>query len=344
MSDNRPIAYQENNLSIYRASGAGSCITALVAAKLGYEEARSGYTENILSSAAREGNMHEPAIVQTLIDEYGWRIDGSQNVVELQIIPRVFIRGHVDGLCKPKGKKKQRVLEIKTMSDSVFKQWMRYGDDPTQRLLSDRFMKYAWQISIYMYAYGLPAMYVVKNRNSGVLDIGEIKTPPIDLKTIKTKIIEVERLAMLGDMPPCQASSDDKFFCPYPYLHNGDSVFENEPDDEDEPLDNATVVLLAGMAEKYSDLASQVGLMKPLDDERKALGKKMIEVMGKDGPKNRQAEGWEVKRIDSSNSGMDKVGVAEALGVTFEELDKALKENKRSFPYSYVSVKKMTGE
>lgn len=342
MSDNRPIAYQEGRTSIYRGSSVGACETALVAAKLGHEEARSEYASNILTSAAREGNMHEGSIIDTLVNEYGWRVDGSQDLMELQVIPHVIIRGHVDGLCKPKGMRKQRLLEVKTMSDSVFKQWMRYGDNATERLSTDRFAKYAWQISAYMAHYNLPAMYVVKNRNSGVLDISEIKTPIISFKEIRAKILRVERTWKRGVLPDCGATSDDQFFCPYPYLHENSSPFGDEPISEPDPVNDATEALLEGMAEHYHDLAKQTGLLKPLDDERKDVGKKIVDTMGgRDTPKKRVVGQWQISRTDSSTNRTDNDAVAVALGVDLERYEAILKSCKKKYEFSYVKVTKI---
>ena len=107
MGDDRAIAYQEDDVSVYRASGLGSCVTALVAAKAGHEKARSEYSEKILVDAAREGNLHEGSVIHTLKTEHGWRIEGSQDLMEMKILgSRVIIRGHIDGFARPKGTRK----------------------------------------------------------------------------------------------------------------------------------------------------------------------------------------------------------------------------------------------
>ena len=90
ISDNRASAYREGDISIYRASAIGSCTKALVAAMLGYKEDRPAFTHNILTNAAKEGNLHEDAIVAELQDTYGWRVWASQDIVEEQVI---VIRG-----------------------------------------------------------------------------------------------------------------------------------------------------------------------------------------------------------------------------------------------------------
>lgn len=340
--DDRSIAYRENDTSIYRASGAGSCITALVAAMLGYKEDRSTFTHDILMNAAKEGNLHEGAIVEELKRDYGWRVYGGQDVVEVKVIPRVFVRGHIDGLCIPKGMRNERLLEIKTMSRDRFKKWKALGDNVRERLLSDDFYKYGWQISAYMYAYGgMSAFYVVKNRDSGELMIEELKLPPVDFKQIRKKIIEAEKWRVRNELPECRGSSSEKFFCPFPYLHDND-VFGAEPEDDDDPIDNATLVLIAGIAERYTDLANQVKLMKPLDEERKDIGKKLVEAMGgKNGPKRVVAGKYAVTRTDGASTYIDTDALVIELGLGVDEYKALLKKHEKKRPFSYPRVTKI---
>jgi len=336
MGDDRPIAYTEGPVSIYRASSIGSCLTALVAAKQGHKPARAEFQETVLMNAANEGNLHEPAIVERLKADLGWRVWGGQDVMEKRVIPNVFIRGHIDGFCIPKGARNDRLLEIKTMSKDRFKKWKASGTTVRSRLMTDDFIKYGWQISTYMHHYNIPAMYVVKNRDSGELDIGELKLPTVDWKTIKKKIIEAEMWAKRDELPPCVATSSEQFFCQYPYLHGG-SPFGDEDDDEYEPFDSATDVLLSGMAAHYADLAAQVAVLKPLDDERKQVGKKILEAL----PSKKVTAGeWEISRVDSKRKIPNYEAAAQKLGMDPDVLTEAIEATMGENSFSYVSVKK----
>ena len=342
MADNRSIAYQEGDLSIYRASGSGSCLTALVAAKLGYEEARTKYVADILNNAAREGNLHEDSVVNTLKEEHGWRAWGSQDIMEHQVIPRVFVRGHIDGFCKPPKAQKDRLLEVKTMSKDRFKKWMSLGANARTRLLSDEFESYAYQISWYMIHYNMSAMYVVKNRDSGLLDISEIKTPPIDLKTLKKKIIAAEMWFKRGELPPCETEGGSKFFCPFPYLHTDESPFRDEPDVEAPPFESAQMAIIEEMAKHYVDLQKKVGLLKPYDEERKEVGKKLIEAMGGvDGPQKMVAGEYSVSRVDNTRSYVDNQAVADALGLDVDAYKTLLDKHKTTKKYPYPKITKL---
>lgn len=342
MGDDRPSGYQEGKTTVYRASSMGMCLTALVASRLDYKPDRPEFQQKILTNAAKEGNLHEDAISEELKSEYGYRVWGSQDSFDMKVIPGVVVRGHIDGFCIPKGARNHRLLEIKTMSKNRFAKWKRLGSIRT-RLTSDEFSSYGYQISTYMQAHdNMPVIYVVKNRDSGELTIDELKLPPYPWKEIKKKIIKAEMWVKRGELPTCEASSSDQFFCPFPYLHGVDSFFGDEPDDEDEPIDDATKALVGGMAAHYADLASQVSLLKPLDEERKDVGKKIIEALG--GPEGIEvmvAGGYRIKRANGSSSYSDKAGVAAQLGISLEDYEQVLEDNKKKRPYHYVRVTKL---
>ena len=341
MSDDRPSGYTENGDSIYRASSAGMCLTALVASRLGYQPARAEFSQNVLTNAAKEGNLHEGAIVEELKATYGYRVWGSQDTFTMKVIPHVFFRGHIDGFCIPKGARNNRLLEIKTMSKARFRKWKNLGSIRT-RLISDEFSSYGYQISVYMQAYdNIPAIYVVKNRDSGELTIDELKLPPYPYKEIKKKIIQAEMWAKKQELPPCTASSSDQFFCAYPYLHDG-NIFDDEPADEPSVIDDVTKALIGGMANNYHDLATQVRLLKPLDEERKEIGKKIVSALGgPEGIKTMTAGGFKVTRSGGSTSYTDKEALAEELGIEIEKYNELLEKHKKERPYSYVRVTRL---
>jgi len=341
MGDDRPSGYTEGNNTIYRASSAGMCLTALVASRLGYQPDRQKFASDVLTNAAKEGNLHENAVVEELKKTYGYRVWGSQDSFDMKVIPHVYFRGHVDGICRPKGARNDRLLEIKTMSKDRFRKWKNLGSIRT-RLVSDEFASYGAQISVYMQAYdNIPAVYVVKDRNSGELTIDELKLPPFPYKDIKKKIIQAEMWAKKQELPPCTASSSDQFFCAFPYLHNG-SVFGDEPTDELEPIDDVTKVLVGGMAAQYHDLASRINLLKPLDEERKEIGKKIVTALGgPTGTKTMVAGGFKVTRTGGSSNYVDAEELAGELGMEVEQYKELVKKHTKKRPYTYVLVTKL---
>ena len=79
-----------------------------------------------------------------------------------------------------------------------------------------------------------------------------------------------------------------------------------------------------------------------MDEERKSVGKRLIEAMGGAlGPKKVVAGGWSVKRTDSSSTYVDKVGVASDLGISIEEYETIVNQNKKKRSYWYVTVKNL---
>ena len=195
----------------------------------------------------------------------------------------------------------------------------------------------------------MPFLYVVKNRNTGELMIEELKLAPFDWKEIRKKIIEAELWRKRRELPPCNASAGELFFCPFPYLHDMDD-FGIEPVEEDSPLDDATNVMLAGMAEHYVELQKKIAQLKPLEEERKELGEKIRSALGitvdsktqeVSGPKETIVGRFKLNRIDNTRKYANHVKAAKTLGVTADELKAALDESKEPKAYPYVKVKEM---
>ena len=276
MSDNRPIGYREDSKWIYRASGYGGCLRKVVAAATGYEEHRNQYQEDIMSTAAKEGNLHEPAVIAELVEQ-GWKIaDASQDEINLKVMPGVFIRGHIDGIGTPPRARKERLIEVKTMSKSRFQEWTRFKD-ARAALLSGKFDAYAWQISAYMLFTGLECKYVVKNRDSGKIHISDLKTPIYSMQQVKRRMREIHKWVLRDDLPACDGDSTAKFFCPFPSLH--DDIFGEEMDDDYQPVENVTDVVLGGLAEEHARLSAVVSRGNAAYEERKEIITKMRGMM-----------------------------------------------------------------
>ena len=300
MGDDRPAAYRETidgtEVSIYRASAAGMCVKALVASMQGRRPAPHQKASEILDLAASEGNLHEEVVVDKLKAE-GYRIEDQQPEIMLQVIPRVYLRGHLDGLGYPPRARKQRVFEVKSMSDSVFAKWKKYPS-AIEALLGGEFDRYAWQISVYMHATGLPAIYVAKNRSSGEVRIEEIASPPIEWSKIRRRIIEAEKWRKKDpELPDCDVDAGARFFCPFPYLHD-DQVFGDEDDDTYQPMDSPTEMMLAGLCEHWEGLTKTIRAGDVATKERREVNERILSTMGE--AKERVAGAYTVKRVDVS--------------------------------------------
>lgn len=306
------IAYVEGPesrlLHVYRASGVGSCVKALVAALMGYEEQRYPKAEKIMEDAAREGNLHERSILEYM-REQGWDIGGSQAPFSVRVIPGVIIRGHVDGFGTHEDYPEEEfVVEAKTMSNDRFKLWKAEG--------WAAFRGYAWQISAYMKATGLRGLYAIKNRNSGEVIWFILDEPPVKWGTIREHLIRAEMAYLKGDLPPCDdVDAGEKFFCPYVYLH------DVEEDDDVGLLDDVTGAVIANLAEQHWDLTQKIkplqAKLKVLEPQRKAVGKDLEpHMLGK----KVEAGGFEVTRVDQTRKKLDLATIAEDLDIDVDEL------------------------
>jgi len=339
MSDNRSIVYREDNKTIFRASGSGSCLTALVAAALGYEEARGKYAGDIMDNAAREGTMHEGAIVEYL-RELGHKVDDSQKLVESKVVGNCWVRGHVDGVGRPPKAKKDRVYEIKTMSKLRFQKWESYGS-ALEALRSPEFIKYGWQASHYILMMNMPMVYVVKNRDSGKIRIEEITMLPVSETEIRKKFKEVEKWRVKGELPPCD-TVEGKFFCAFPYLHDNDLSGGGEAENV-EPISDVGETILLGMLERRAELTEVIRAGDRADEERRDLNKRIVTTIG--GAK-RQVGKWSLSVTKKTGrSSMSPLLLHEqvtAMGfqgdlTTLEEMVKAATQPGR--PYEVLNVK-----
>lgn len=203
--DHRPDVYLENGVTVFRASSLGGCLANLIAARQGFNGLP--FPEKI-AKAASEGSLHEPAILKALEDTYNITILSRQDEIEFTVAEGVIIRGHTDGRGIYQGE--EVGIEVKAFSQDNFERYLREG--------IKGYLHYAWQVSIYMLATGLPFLFVVKNRNRGELHLTLITEPPIDEITIKTKVFQVEALARAGELPVCDGKA--QWPCPRFYLHH----------------------------------------------------------------------------------------------------------------------------
>ena len=241
MSEQRPDAYVDDDGAVtVRAYAIGHCSRSLWAALNEVDgEGFSDYIETIFA----EGHMHEEAVREVLVSE-GAEID-DQYEVTLWIIPgELKIVGHLDGYIT----NWKQIWENKALGKDGFRRFQNVG--------FDAYPNYPWQISTYMLATELPALYTVKSRDSGEIIRFVIDTPPITEDEIKAKAIGVYQAYKSGEMPLCDP---ERWQCSYRFLHD-----ELEEDEQVHTVEDPYIEAAAGA---LMEVREQQKILKEKHDE-----------------------------------------------------------------------------
>ncbi len=287
MPEQLPTVYNDGDIMVVRASGLGSCVRALSAYGR-YEEVIPLQRKEMLGRTAQEGNLHESTVIDHLRNE-GYDVTDSQGIVSLSVIKdRVEVRGHVDGIIGD-----THVAEVKTMSKSRFDDYQRHG--------LDAFPKYQWQLSAYMYAVGemvghdVKAIYAVKRRDDGLIDVKEIESPPIDFITIKKKLLDVWSHRKARTLPACDITGNEQFWCPFPFLHDEDVKDMELPEETNEAI--LELVL------QYEELRGAEVLGKAAGERKREVGKDILKLM--DGRDKAQVGDFKITRVKQVQNRVD---------------------------------------
>lgn len=272
MGDDRPVAYEENNQIIYRASGVGMCSNLLYYARVNEYAAP---TPDWLQLAYDQGNEGEDVVVR-LLENDGRKIDLRQHEINLALfrvdeIRNVFIRGHIDGVdVTTPGK--PFLIEIKCFAPSYLEKFHSQG--------LRGFPTYLQQVSIYATCLGLEEATLVigvKDEDGKVIgyethDVSKDLVPvPGDLRD---KLMRIEMAVKKGEVPgDCDVAT---YPCPYYWKH---------PEEEGEENPELDV-----LAETYNDLTEHI---KALQSEKDDLRDKIMEAVGEGETKTKM---WKVTR------------------------------------------------
>lgn len=216
LTGDEPVRYVDaDGTVVYRISGLGGCIRALIAAGSDYSAMpHPAWFQEVLDEGTaaeavinaeweRQTDMPTTAIGQRVELEIGV-IDGK----------RVVARGHIDGL---RGLDPV-VREYKKLRDSTWGHFQTQGVEcqPT----------YPWQTSGYMFATGADEVeFVGGHWDSATQTLVEVEckhitSPPIPLRAIKLKIAEVEHAINNGEHPYQHPCGPKMYPCPYYQLHD----------------------------------------------------------------------------------------------------------------------------
>jgi len=174
------------------------------------------------------------------------------------------------------------------MSKGRFDDWMRHG--------LAAFPKYQWQLSSYWYgladqwgmdATDMEAVYAVKRRDDGLIDVKVIDRPPISFQDIRKKMVQVYAARQAKTLPPCDITGNEQFWCPFPFLHEEDVVDMDLPDE--------TILALEELCEEYDDLREIEKTGKAAAEKKKELGKEILKLM--DGRDKADIAGFKITHI-----------------------------------------------
>lgn len=298
--------YRDGDQWVVRASSITRCQQSLIAAAVGMEPLPPPET---LQRAFDEGSAGEDEVLR-MFCEGGWHgksratraegdawklldptelgsyhqggvsyphvkldlLDDDQFTMQIPVGKGAVIRGHLDGIAQRIAvgaggevleMGERAVVEAKLLGPDLFAKVTRGG-------LIKGFGAYAWQVSLYMAATGLPGWFVAgekkrwKEGDERCRDVDEhlrydiasvyverFETPPIALGRIKARVVKLVKAAEAveagGGMPACDVN---QYPCEYVYLHDGTEV---EIADKPEPV----VVEDAELAQQVADLAAE---------------------------------------------------------------------------------------
>lgn len=255
MGDDRPAVYEEDGAWIYRASSLGNCPKELTAIRCGFTPAPfPAHFDKIFA----DGHRGEDVIIAEL-ERRGHVITRQQEEVNLEVLPGVFIRGHIDGVMDD-----DIVFDAKTTS-------AKYG------ISKQLHEKYEFQLSVYAHALGLTERRLVvaeKEKESGdvIASSVDIRTPDtlIPLGVILARVAKIESFARhyfeTGDYPQCD---EKQYPCGAFALHHG------KAEDED-PYGGYVPVLEDNSLDRYAAMYIEAQQAEAAAKDEKANARKMI--------------------------------------------------------------------
>lgn len=269
MSDDRPVRYTEQRdgeeVVIYRASGLGLCDRIYVALQQGYDPmAFPAWFQEVLD----EGTAMEDNIRKMFEEEMLENVIGDQQEVELEVMPGIFIRGHIDGkvLGATGGKwdaSMDALWEGKKVRPSGWEAFKRKGVEWHKN--------YPMQVSVYMHALGLQRLFFTGGLYDP--DKGEIletythayPDPPINMLGIRKRIAKLEGL-IDGEKHAMDVScpKTPDYPCPFFYLHDDDA-----PEPKQRPADDDIAPLLCHITDLEDAKRPHAAEVRALDKQIK---------------------------------------------------------------------------
>lgn len=264
-SHSKPPIYEEEGKLILRASCLGVCPLKVALRGIGKAEHVSDSTRD----AWAKGHEHERIVKYRLKDRFAsFEIVSEQDKIEHAINPACIIRGHTDGrgrILTHSAGLVDVLIEGKSMHEDDYMSWLTFG--------LDRFTVYKKQISFYMHATGLPALYAVQCKSDLSLSVRFIPEPFYTMAELLPDIFQTIGLfrALQGgkDVPQCTRHGEEKFRCTFDEYH-----------EEPESSEKVKVDLVDPEAEQLAQRYRELGWIKAdAEAEQKELKPKLEAVL-----------------------------------------------------------------
>lgn len=337
----KPIAYEEGDRVIYRASSLGMCDGALVRARLGVTG--SGPGEMMLERFQEGHDWEERVLLAGLgvdwmrvedrdhLELYGKVVESQEGGGGLQVQTELawsnkVVRCHPDAIAVHRGNLEKRVVEVKFLGAEMF----------AQMLNGDWKDTYLWQRSIEMLSTGLPMLYIIgeKLRVDGEVSLGSVEVLEFDAPThsltdVKMRVLQIEGYLARGEMPACPVP----FMYPCPYWAEHEKVEKAEIEDE----------ALTHLVESHARNAAKMEAIVVEGQQIKAQIEERMRELGLSGGR---VGSWDVNVIEASEKG--NVSWAKAYKAlskqTGERVDEDEFRGKPSDGYVRVSKVKTEGK
>lgn len=212
IGDHRPDVYRDNGVWVYRASALGSCPRALWLARSGVDRSP---TNAIMSKAYMEGTNSEPVAIAMATEKWHWKITDPQYEYEIEVMPGVVIRGHLDGLGEDTAMKQVGNVEVKMLGPDLWKmsQERRFATIP----------HWATQVHLGMRGSGRRLTWMIWGRkdDDGVcsdVTYGVVEYSARAVALAMKRVRDTEAAIASGAHVPCE---DEDWGCPYWTLHEG---------------------------------------------------------------------------------------------------------------------------
>lgn len=207
----------------YSASKIGGCTRMLVAERLGHKPQEP---EQMLITAAEEGNRHEPWIAEDLrklgykVSEPATCVPCGRNGLHVETeLDGKRLAGHIDRIVSFQ----DEIMfgEFKALSRFRSVDLIQAINSGPERFLRD-FPEYAFQVAAYYHSTNWPCLYAVKNRDTG--DLTVMRLGPefyLPVEVLRLKVESVEQWVKTGKLPLCEFPVGDFFrerVCPFRYM------------------------------------------------------------------------------------------------------------------------------